>query len=90
MHKIVTNNVDVILRKQPALATGDTLVASNNVVTAIVFNREGYASTGATSTIVLELQSTPVNSQWTRCLSVTAIGGLAVERSGATQPTTCT
>jgi type IV fimbrial biogenesis protein FimT len=88
--KIVTANVDNILRKQPALATGDTLVASNNVVTAIVFNREGYASTGATSTIVLELQSTPVNAQWTRCLAVTAIGGLTVERSGASQPTICT
>jgi type IV fimbrial biogenesis protein FimT len=87
--KIVTNNVDAILRKQPALATGDNLVASSNVVTAIVFNREGYASTGATSTIVIELQSTPVNAQWTRCLAVTAIGGLTVERSGATQPTSC-
>jgi type IV fimbrial biogenesis protein FimT len=81
---------DQVLRVQNALTSTDTMASSINAVTGIVFNREGYASTGAASTIVVEIQSTPVNAQWTRCLAITVVGALTIEKSGQTVPATCT
>jgi type IV fimbrial biogenesis protein FimT len=86
----VVDSSDRVLRIQKPLASTDTMASSNNAVTGIVFNREGYAATGAAATVVVEIQSTPVNAQWTRCLAITAVGALTVEKSGQAVPTTCT
>ena len=81
-----------ILRKQAAFTasgSSDTLVASNTAFQAVVFNREGYAATGVTAVVYVALHSAPVNNQWTRCLQVTPVGALAVEKYGIGTPS-CT
>lgn len=81
-----------ILRVQKAFtASGstDTFVASNGAFKAVVFNREGYAATGVSAIVNVALHSAPVNNQWTRCLAVTAVGGLSVLTYGLGTPS-CT
>jgi type IV fimbrial biogenesis protein FimT len=80
---------DTLLRTRPAFSANnstDTLTSTSSAMTAIMFNREGYASTGSPSTQNLQLHSTPQNNTWTRCLQVTPIGGLTVELYGAGSP----
>jgi type IV fimbrial biogenesis protein FimT len=83
------NNVvdagESILRSQKAFsATGstDTLTPTNTALQAIRFNREGFAVTGVTAVVNLQLHSVPLNNQWTRCLAVSAVGALVVEKYG--------
>jgi type IV fimbrial biogenesis protein FimT len=83
------NTGDQILRTQNAFNSTDTMSATNSV-TGVTFNREGYAATGATATSVIEIKSSPVVNTWSRCLAITVVGALTVERSGATLPVTCT
>ncbi|HEX3847340.1 MAG TPA: Tfp pilus assembly protein FimT/FimU [Steroidobacteraceae bacterium] len=81
---------DTLLRKRPAFSANnstDTLVSTSAAMTAIMFNREGYASTGAATVQNLQLHSTPTTNNWTRCLQVTPIGGLTVELYGNGTPT---
>jgi type IV fimbrial biogenesis protein FimT len=80
---------DAILRTQKAFNSTDTMSATNSV-SGVTFNREGYAATGATATSVIEVQSNPVVNTWSRCLAITVVGALTVERSGATLPVPCT
>jgi type IV fimbrial biogenesis protein FimT len=83
--KTFDNASDSLLRVQKGFATtgsSDTLVASSTAFQAVVFNREGYAATGVASVVNLALHSAPVNNQWTRCLAVTPIGALIVEKYG--------
>jgi type IV fimbrial biogenesis protein FimT len=80
---------DQVIRYQNAISP-DTLVSSVGTFKYITFNREGYASlSGVTGYTSIVLNSNPVNVQWRRCLAVSAIGALVVEKSGATVPTTC-
>jgi type IV fimbrial biogenesis protein FimT len=79
------NGPDVILRVQPnftASGSTDTLVASSTSFTGVVFNREGFAATNVTAVVNLNLHSAPVNNQWTRCLAVSPVGAIIVEKVG--------
>jgi type IV fimbrial biogenesis protein FimT len=78
----------VLLRIQAPLSTAfnstDTLVADNGF-SAITFNREGFGATHiatATNTVTMELQSSPVNSSWTRCLVISPVGVLSIQKVG--------
>ncbi len=76
-----------ILRIQPALSTSynystDTLTDTTNDTFAVTFNRQGFGSSLPTTTanVFLALHSTPVNNAWTRCLQITAIGQLTIQK----------
>jgi type IV fimbrial biogenesis protein FimT len=75
---VLSPNSTTALRYQPAFSGTDTLTASN-AVAAIPFNREGFTSTlpGAT---MLTLHATPATTESTRCLSVTLIGLMAIQK----------
>ncbi len=84
----VDTATDKVIRTQRSIAP-DTMVSSSTAFKFVTFNREGYASNGLTSWATINLNSSPVNAQWARCLAVSAVGAMAVERSGASVPTTC-
>jgi type IV fimbrial biogenesis protein FimT len=70
------NGADIALRKSPAFSGTDTLSASNNVK-AITFNREGFAA-GLTGAQVFTLHTATTNNQWTRCLTLSTVGMMAI------------
>ena len=80
-----------VLRVQAAF-TGhipDTFVAAP-AVTAITYNREGFATTAAGfPNTTLTLHESTDNGAWTRCLLITAVG-LATTQTHVTNPATCT
>lgn len=82
-----------ILRVQRAFTGGnppDTFVASGGV-SAITYNREGFATTAAgfpNTTITLHDKTN--NSGWTRCLWVTPVGLASVETHANNLSGTCT
>lgn len=78
---------DSIIRVQKSIAP-DTLTGTANFK-YIVFNREGFGSNALLGWSTLTLASTPVNAQWTRCLAVSAVGALAIEKGGDLLPTPC-
>jgi type IV fimbrial biogenesis protein FimT len=85
----------VPLRVQPSLSTAysstDTFVANNSFF-AVTFNREGFGSTNiatAANTVTMELHSTPSVAGWTRCLAITPVGMLVVQKVGSAAPS-CT
>jgi type IV fimbrial biogenesis protein FimT len=85
----VDTATDSIIRTQTSISP-DTLVSTPATFKYITFNREGYASlSGVTGYTTIVLNSNPVNTQWRRCLAVSAIGALTVEKGGATTPTAC-
>jgi len=71
---------NTVLRVQNPFTSTDTFLASNGV-SAITFNREGYAVGIANGTLI-SLHDITNNSAWTRCLSVSFIGQLVTERYG--------
>ena len=73
---------ETILRWQKTFSSSDTFVASNNV-SAITFNREGYAI-GIANGSLLELHDSTNTSAWTRCLSVNLSGEMTTELYGVT------
>jgi type IV fimbrial biogenesis protein FimT len=80
-----------VLRVQGAFtgATPDTFNANNNV-TAITYNREGFATTAAgfpNTTITLREQTS--NSAYTRCLWITPVGMLTTETPANNPSGTC-
>jgi type IV fimbrial biogenesis protein FimT len=85
---VFNSGTDLIIRTQKSISP-DTLASSSANFKNIIFNREGFGSNGLTSWATVNLNSSPVNTQWRRCLAVSAVGALTVERSGASTPTTC-
>jgi type IV fimbrial biogenesis protein FimT len=79
---------DPIYRVQKPFAVSnstDTFVASANT-SALVFNREGFA-TGLAGTVVIALHSAPtVVTAYTRCLQISAVGTLNVLQFGGVCP----
>jgi type IV fimbrial biogenesis protein FimT len=82
------NGGDLILRTSAAFSGTDTLLADNSM-TSVTFNREGFASmypgtaTAITVPVTLKLNTAPQNTQWERCLAITAVGGTtSTERNG--------
>jgi type IV fimbrial biogenesis protein FimT len=77
---------DVLIRVQNAFtSTTDTFTSDNNV-TSVTYNREGFAvglpATSSVNYITITLHTTPTSTQWTRCVQVNTYGGLTTERSG--------
>jgi type IV fimbrial biogenesis protein FimT len=80
-------NNETILKIQNTFTSTDILTASN-AVSAITFNREGYATGIANGTLITLHAAAPSNSAYTRCLSITFIGLMTTERYGVTDPST--
>jgi len=80
---------ETIWRMQTTFSSTDTFVASNNV-SAVTFNRDGYAVGIANGTLISLHESTNT-SAWTRCLAVNLSGQMATELYGVTtNGMTCT
>ena len=90
----VNNNQTVaagVLRVQGAFTgtTPDTFIADSNV-TAVTYNREGFATTAAGfAGTTLALHDSTANSAWSRCLVITAVG-LMTTQTHVSNPGTCT
>jgi len=81
----------IIRTQKDFSASGDTLEPANNVTfSAITFNREGYAKTDNPITVTLLLHDSTANTQWTRCLAISPIGALSIERMPSTANPNCT
>ncbi|MEP6886241.1 MAG: GspH/FimT family protein [Gammaproteobacteria bacterium] len=85
---VINNATDRVIRTQASIAP-DTLVSSVGTFKFVTFNREGYGSNGQTAWATINLNSSPANAQWRRCLAVSAVGAIVIEKSGASTPTTC-
>jgi type IV fimbrial biogenesis protein FimT len=80
---------ETILRVQTTFSSSDTFNASNNV-SAITFNREGYAIGMANGTL-LSLHDSTNTSAWTRCLLINLSGQMTSQLYGVTtNGVTCT
>jgi type IV fimbrial biogenesis protein FimT len=80
---------ETILRVQASFSSSDTFNASNNV-SAITFNREGYAIGMANGTLISLHESTNT-SAWTRCLLINLSGQMTSQQYGVTtNGVTCT
>jgi type IV fimbrial biogenesis protein FimT len=71
---------DILLRVQKPLSSNDTLVA-NNVLTAVTFNRQGFAL-NLPGTVTLKLHDSTNNQAYTRCLQITIIGAMTTQVFG--------
>jgi type IV fimbrial biogenesis protein FimT len=79
-----------VLKVQSAFTgvTPDTFISSNGI-SAVTFNREGFASTTAgfvTTTVTLQEQT--LNNQYKRCLLISPVGMLSAENHVGS-PATC-
>jgi type IV fimbrial biogenesis protein FimT len=80
---------ETILRLQSPFSSTDTF-QSSNALTAITFNREGYAIGVANGTLIT-LHDATDTSAWTRCLSINLSGQMTSEQAGTTSNgATCT
>jgi len=68
---------DLVLRTQSTFSGTDTFTA-NNSMTAVTFNREGFAAGLPNGALVTLHAATPVSGS-TRCLSMTMVGLMAVQ-----------
>ena len=82
------NAGELILRVSSGMSGTDTLTADNSM-TAVTYNREGFASMYAGTTtaiavpVTLKLNTAPQNTKWERCIAITAVGGTsATEKNG--------
>jgi type IV fimbrial biogenesis protein FimT len=74
------DGTDTVLRMQKPLSGGDTFTADSSV-TAITFNREGFAQ-GLPPTLTLRLHNSTAVSGYTRCLAVTIVGAMSIQHYG--------
>jgi type IV fimbrial biogenesis protein FimT len=73
-----------LLKVQGAFSGTDTLTA-DNTVKFVTFNRDGFALSLPNAGVALTLQTSPVNAQYTRCLSLTIVGALSTQVGGKTK-----
>jgi len=86
---VYTNSTNTVWRVQSPFSGSDTFVASNNV-SAVTFNRDGYA-VGIANGTLMTLHDSTVTSMWTRCLSIGLSGAMTSEQAGTTtNGATCT
>ncbi len=86
---VYTNSTNTVWRVQSPFTSSDTFAASNNV-SAVTFNRDGYAVGIANGTLITLHDSTDT-SAWTRCLSIGLSGAMTSEQAGTTNNgATCT
>ena len=77
-----------ILRVQKSLKSTDSFAATN-AVTAVSFNREGFAQfapAAANTLLQLHVTGSQTNNNWTRCLSITFLGLMGTQQYN--QPST--
>ena len=87
-----------VLRIQPAFnvaynnSTDQFVLIGTTGFYAETFNRQGFGATFPTSAtgVTMALHSTPANSNWTRCLAISAIGVLAIQTTTTPAPASCT
>jgi type IV fimbrial biogenesis protein FimT len=87
----VDNAADTVVRVQQAFQGGDTFT-TDNAVSAITFNREGFATTAVGAAegfpnATWSLKDQTANPTWTRCLWVTPVGLMTTETPTTLQPT---
>jgi type IV fimbrial biogenesis protein FimT len=81
---------DVVLKMQKTFSSTDTLIPDFGI-TGVTFSREGFTSS-LPGPVTFRLQTTPVNANYTRCLSATIVGSLSTQIGGqltAEAPLTC-
>jgi type IV fimbrial biogenesis protein FimT len=79
-----------VLRVQGAFTGTAPDTFNAGAVTAITFNREGFATTaGGFAGTTLTLHDSTANSAWSRCLVITAVG-LMTTQTHVSNPGTCT
>jgi type IV fimbrial biogenesis protein FimT len=71
---------EAVLRVQAAFTGTDTFIASDGAFSSITYNRMGYGITGSATGLTINLHSTPANTNWTRCISLTPIGTAVTEK----------
>jgi type IV fimbrial biogenesis protein FimT len=69
-----------ILRAQAAFTGGDTFQA-DNATRAVTFNRQGFAL-GLPGTVTVALHDSSGTTAWSRCVAISIVGRLEVEKSG--------
>lgn len=69
---------DTVMRIQTAFSGSDTFQSDSNL-SAVTFNREGFALDLPNAGTTLTLHDSTSNSSWTRCLVMTVIGKMTVE-----------
>ncbi len=79
---VYTNSTNTIWRVQNPFSGSDTFFASNNL-SAVTFNRDGYAVGIANGTLITLHDSTGT-AAWTRCLSIGLSGAMTSELAGTT------
>jgi type IV fimbrial biogenesis protein FimT len=85
----VPNNCPTcILRRQSAFTSAQDTFVSDNGLSYVSFNREGFATgfpVTANGYVTITLHSTPTNTQWTRCLQIFFTGMMGTERTSDPQ-----
>ncbi|MGH8219193.1 MAG: GspH/FimT family pseudopilin [Steroidobacteraceae bacterium] len=69
---------DTVLRVQAAFTSTDTFEPST-ALSAVTFNREGFAQNLPNAGVTLVLHDATTNSIWTRCLTMTIVGQMTVQ-----------
>ena len=72
---------DAILKIQPQF-TGTDVLTADHAISSVTFSREGFTQGLGNSAVTITLHTTPVNAQYTRCLSMTIIGALSTQING--------
>ncbi len=75
-----------ILHVQQTFTSTDTLTSPSNPVSAIIFNREGFAQGDggvAFAATQYDLQDSTKNTAWTRCMQISAQGLVLTESAKA-------
>jgi type IV fimbrial biogenesis protein FimT len=69
-----------VLRVQKSFIGTDTFT-SDNTISALKFNREGFAL-GLPGNVTVTAHDTTSNSHWTRCVAISIVGLLATQTAG--------
>lgn len=77
---IVQDAAKNVLRRRSGWSSSDTFVA-NPGLSELVFTRDGFADLGG-GNVTIPLQTSPVNSNATRCVALNRVGRHAVQKSG--------
>jgi type IV fimbrial biogenesis protein FimT len=70
-----------ILKIQPKFSGTDTLQA-DHAISAVTFSREGFTASLPASGVTITLHTSPVDANYTRCLSATIVGALSTQIGG--------
>src|SRR5580704_16132104 len=73
---------ETVLRWQKTFSSTDTFVSNN--LSAVTFNREGYAVGIANNGALVQLHDLTGTAAWTRCLYINLSGEMTTELSGVT------